>query len=33
MQTKNCSGIALGGGPWQPLTTDDEARGGVEFTV
>lgn len=24
--TKNCSGVALGGGPWQPLTVDDEVE-------
>lgn len=26
LHTKNCSGIALGGGPWQPLTMDDEVE-------
>ena len=24
--TKNCSGVALGGGPWQPLSNDDEVE-------
>ena len=24
--TKNCSGIALGGGPWQSLSSDDEVE-------
>jgi hypothetical protein len=26
LHTKNCSGIALGGGPWQALTMDDEVE-------
>ena len=26
MLTKNCSGVALGGGPWQALGTDDEVE-------
>ena len=26
MHTKNCSGVALGGGPWQALGTDDEVE-------
>jgi hypothetical protein len=26
MRTKNCSGVALGGGPWQALGMDDEVE-------
>jgi hypothetical protein len=26
MHTKNCSGVALGGGPWQALGMDDEVE-------
>jgi hypothetical protein len=26
MHTKNCSGVALGGGPWQTLGMDDEVE-------
>ena len=26
LHTKNCSGVALGGGPWQALTNDDEVE-------
>ena len=29
LHTKNCSGIALGGGPWQALTNDDEVEGRI----